>query len=403
MFENIICQDEVVSLLREDWRAGRLPAAMLFAGPDFSGKLSAALELARGLGCEGGADWRCECRSCAAHRLLAHPYTAFAGGRYFYEEALACANTLRRAWSVPGRFLFIRSVRKLLRRFDAHLWEGEEARLHKIMPSLVAAEEALQELSPEREGPPPEKRDKFIEGVLGAVAKITEGASLDSIPIKLIRRLSAWAHVGAGGAAKVIIMENADRMLEGSRNALLKILEEPPGRVTFILTTSRRAAILPTILSRVRTYQFAVRGEAAQRNVLTKIFREEEPSVPLKDFFRDFQDAAPDALRAAALRFLMAARTSPPEAFPSIVQEHGDWFQDRRKFRFFLYELFDVFRRILGSSPEGGHLPPSLASVPLEKLEEWTSLLRRSLESLDVLNMAPSLLAQRLYCVFGRP
>ena len=46
---------------------------------------------------------------------------------------------------------------------------------------------------------------------------------------------------------KTIIIENADRMLESVRNALLKILEEPPVDTIFILTTSQRNLVMPTI------------------------------------------------------------------------------------------------------------------------------------------------------------
>jgi DNA polymerase-3 subunit gamma/tau len=45
------------------------------------------------------------------------------------------------------------------------------------------------------------------------------------------------------------------------------------------MTTARRAAILPTILSRLRPYRFFPRTEAASRLVLKKIFRREPPGV----------------------------------------------------------------------------------------------------------------------------
>jgi DNA polymerase-3 subunit delta' len=61
---------------------------------------------------------------------------------------------------------------------------------------------------------------------------------------------------------KVIIVADADRMVsqEGSdqaANAFLKLLEEPPSNATIILTTSMRAALLPTIRSRVSSVRVA--------------------------------------------------------------------------------------------------------------------------------------------------
>lgn len=52
------------------------------------------------------------------------------------------------------------------------------------------------------------------------------------------------------GECKVYILEDSQSMNDSSENALLKILEEPPDGVYFILTCDSRAAMLPTVLSR---------------------------------------------------------------------------------------------------------------------------------------------------------
>lgn len=63
------------------------------------------------------------------------------------------------------------------------------------------------------------------------------------------------------GACKVYILEDSQNMNDSSENALLKILEEPPKGVYFILTCSSRSAMLPTILSRATVVSLL--GEAA--------------------------------------------------------------------------------------------------------------------------------------------
>ena len=55
---------------------------------------------------------------------------------------------------------------------------------------------------------------------------------------------------------KVFIIEDAERMLPASSNALLKVLEEPPSDTYIILTSSDSSRILPTILSRCAQMQF---------------------------------------------------------------------------------------------------------------------------------------------------
>lgn len=55
------------------------------------------------------------------------------------------------------------------------------------------------------------------------------------------------------GRYRVMVMEDADRMIERTSNVLLKALEEPPERTVWILCAPSEADLLPTIRSRVRT------------------------------------------------------------------------------------------------------------------------------------------------------
>ncbi|MBN9224217.1 MAG: DNA polymerase III subunit delta' [Microbacterium sp. SCN 70-27] len=55
------------------------------------------------------------------------------------------------------------------------------------------------------------------------------------------------------GRYRVMVMEDADRMVERTSNVLLKALEEPPERTVWILCAPSEADLLPTIRSRVRT------------------------------------------------------------------------------------------------------------------------------------------------------
>lgn len=55
------------------------------------------------------------------------------------------------------------------------------------------------------------------------------------------------------GRYRVIVMEDADRMVERTSNVLLKALEEPPEKTVWVLCAPSEADLLPTIRSRVRT------------------------------------------------------------------------------------------------------------------------------------------------------
>jgi len=389
MFENILNQSDVVERLTKDLSEHTLPPSILFSGPLYSGKLSTALELARVLSCEERtAEWNCPCKSCESHRVLLHPNTLLLGGRYFMAEIAACADTLSRIRNASAQYLFIRSIRKLTRRFDPVLWEGEEAKVAKLAPLVSALEEIAYDLSPGG-APLPETAilGKRLEEALDTARKLEDSVSLGTIPVGMVRRVGVWAHLKGAESRKVIIIENADRLLDSARNALLKLLEEPPPEVHFILLSSRRNAIIPTILSRVRTYPFKRREGRTGREVLERIFRETSGEYPdLDSFFLIFQGVKPSTLRASTIQFIRNAW----EGKDFLLE---DLFQDREKFRLFLIELLSVLSETLrGEAWAGGGNPP-----PLTALEEWMSLVRKTAESVEVLNVHPVLMAERLF------
>lgn len=75
-----------------------------------------------------------------------------------------------------------------------------------------------------------------------------------NISVDQIRSLRQQAFVKAHIADKrVFVIDRADTMNEQAQNALLKVLEEPPAGVVFILIAASRTALLDTIISRCVT------------------------------------------------------------------------------------------------------------------------------------------------------
>jgi DNA polymerase-3 subunit delta' len=70
------------------------------------------------------------------------------------------------------------------------------------------------------------------------------------------------------GAARVFLVEDADKLNDSSANALLKVLEEPPHTSYIILLTSRPAMLLPTIRSRCQMIRFSPVAAADIENYL---------------------------------------------------------------------------------------------------------------------------------------
>ena len=82
-------------------------------------------------------------------------------------------------------------------------------------------------------------------------------------PVELARDIRQDAYIAPNeGACKVYIVDQAHTMNASAQNALLKIIEEPPAGVYFILLCENRAQMLPTILSRVVSVELETRRGA---------------------------------------------------------------------------------------------------------------------------------------------
>ena len=250
MFENVLGQP-VIQLVSDELEQGKVPPALLFAGPESSGKLTAALETARILSCTESGSWTCACESCKRHKDLSSSDLLILGTRDTVLETKAAAHALCTAKTTAARYLFVRAVRKLTSRFDSRLWDTDESRFVKAAPILADIEESLADLI-DRYGTietiseeEAKKLEKLTEKSTDLCQKLQEDCMYDTLPVNQVRKASAWVRLMPVGKKKVLIIENADKMQESARNAFLKILEEPPEYTVFILTTARRAAVIP--------------------------------------------------------------------------------------------------------------------------------------------------------------
>ncbi|HUV07717.1 MAG TPA: hypothetical protein VMX75_08290, partial [Spirochaetia bacterium] len=205
-------------------------------------------------------------------------------------------------------------------------------------------------------------------------------------------RVSYWAHLSSQSKKKIIILENADKMVESSRSALLKILEEPPKDLYFFLLTTRKGAMVRTILSRVRPYAFVERTEKTQTEVLQRIFREDTGSYrSLREYFLAWKGINPVELRKMAIKFFNLVIDREPsvgyvlEEFPELLSSDNA----AEVLLSFGEELLSLFRSFIREKP--GDMPS------LEVLEKWTDLLERSLIAMNTMNLKSSLVLEDLF------
>lgn len=79
---------------------------------------------------------------------------------------------------------------------------------------------------------------------------------VESIKINDIRALVDRCNMTRQSKHKMFLIQSVERMTHEAANSFLKVLEEPPPRTVFILTTNNIRDILPTIVSRVRVIKF---------------------------------------------------------------------------------------------------------------------------------------------------
>lgn len=96
------------------------------------------------------------------------------------------------------------------------------------------------------------------KGILdGSILDITEIDAASNNGVDSIRSLREEARFsGSALAHRVYIVDEVHMLSTSAFNALLKILEEPPEHVHFILATTELHKVLPTIMSRCQRFDF---------------------------------------------------------------------------------------------------------------------------------------------------
>jgi DNA polymerase-3 subunit delta' len=100
---------------------------------------------------------------------------------------------------------------------------------------------------------------KIASGIHPDVVTLVREGAAQIVPIESVRN-QVIARVGFPpneAPLRVFIVEEATALAPPAANALLKTLEEPPGRTMFVLCTTAPDQLLPTIRSRCQRVRFA--------------------------------------------------------------------------------------------------------------------------------------------------
>ncbi len=111
------------------------------------------------------------------------------------------------------------------------------------------------------------QRGLYPSSILGSSVSEATGISVEQIRRVVLARASYPPHEGRG---LVFIVRGADELTVQAANSLLKTLEEPGDRTTFVLITSRPNRLLGTIRSRTLGLRFGPLSEAVLEQLLRK-------------------------------------------------------------------------------------------------------------------------------------
>ncbi len=212
-FSEFLGNERIVAALRGTLRSQRVPHALLFTGSRGLGKFTLARMFAQAANCEQLEDDFCgKCATCQRISQLADPQMLLEQGLVERGESADAATVER----VP-----------LILQSHPDVWA--------LVPDPVRLKT-------------PVARPMLRVGQLRAVQRA--------------------AYFQPMGRRRVFILDGAETMRWDVANVFLKILEEPPGSATLILTAPSPYALLPTIVSRCLQFHFAPLPQAAVEKIL---------------------------------------------------------------------------------------------------------------------------------------
>lgn len=271
MFESLLPYRKEVALdLIQQISAKTLPHALLFSGVPFSGRLSLALETARIVSCANDGASLCSCASCRSFARYAMHNVIFVGSRNHkirIESALTNFTELR---TKESQRQLLRALRMMLLQFHSALLDSSTQRQGAAFDAAAEIDEtlfALEEASSDEFPAYAEKLQSLLKPLLTTTNRAT------SLTIGQVRSLQEWTlHTSFEHRPRWIILEGVEHSTVGTRNSLLKLLEEPPKQTFIVLISEHPSRLLPTILSRVQHFHIRPFSEDEKNRLLAEVF-----------------------------------------------------------------------------------------------------------------------------------
>ncbi|EQB62737.1 MAG: hypothetical protein RBG1_1C00001G0316 [candidate division Zixibacteria bacterium RBG-1] len=327
------------NILKKTLQNQKLASAYLFYGPEGLGKWVAALELAKALNCENKDSVPCQvCSNCVKIAKLSHPDVVL-------------------VFPVPST----KKEEENLRQKYIASFRGEKLKepyaLVEFEKNALISKDRMNELKTEVSRRPFEAK------------------------------------------TKVVIINQAEKMMRDSFNSFLKVLEEPPAYVHLILTTSQPERLLPTVISRCQKIRFTpIKAELVQEQLVKRLNLDEKKALTyarLSDgslgYALSLAGGKWDNLRELGLRYLQNIFGSEISSAASIIEDVVKQYSIPERFQLFKFlkgYLRDV--AVFKENPDKKHLFDAESSESILKLAQRVKNQKQIEKSINLIEKTKS-------------